>query len=130
MTTGISRRQFLFLTASAMLTGRRTIAARPDHVVNAGSASRYAADGIYDGFADLGFFLVRKGDSLVALSSSSTHRKCKLAAKAGQLLACPCHGSTFDPTGKVTAGPAKRNLPALPLSTNENGELLIRIPRD
>jgi len=137
---GISRRQFLFLTATALATGpltmaeqrnagaRGTTANRRERVVNAGPVSRYAADGVYDGFSDQGFFVVRNGDRLVALSSYCTHRKCKLTRHPDHSLYCPCHGSTFDPRGKVTEGPAKRDLPTLSSFTNETGELFVRIP--
>jgi len=138
--TGISRRQFLFLTAAALATGPLTmaeqhndtasgpVANRHERVVNAGPVSRYAADGVYDGFSDQGFFVVRNGDRLVALSSYCTHRKCKLTTHPDHSFYCPCHGSTFDPHGKVTEGPAKRDLPTLPLFTNETGGLFVRIP--
>jgi Rieske Fe-S protein len=136
--TRISRRQFLILIGAALVTGYKSMAAQPDtgdsavtrheRVVDAGPASRYAADGLYDGFRDQGFFLVRKGDKLVALSSYCTHRKCKLVARRARSFYCPCHGSTFDPNGKVTDGPAKRNLPMLPSFTNETGELFVRVP--
>ena len=48
------------------------------------------------------FFIVRKGASLFALSAICTHRHCKLEAEADKTFYCPCHGSTFDPEGKVT----------------------------
>ena len=129
----------MFLTAAALVTGCQTVAGsdgggsgstanRQERLVNAGPISKYAADGLYDSFRDQGFFLVRKGDRLVALSSYCTHRKCRLEAESNRSFNCPCHGSTFDPSGRVTEGPAKRDLPTLPSFTNETGELLVRVP--
>lgn len=138
--TGISRRQFLFVMAGGLLTGCQAMAEqhtdgvsgeitnRHERVVNAGPVSKYAADGLYDSFRDQGFFLVRKGDKLVALSSYCTHRKCKLEAESNRSFSCPCHGSTFTPDGKANEGPAKRDLPTLPSYTNDAGELFVRVP--
>ena len=132
---GISRRQFIVVTAAALVSGYPALAESSSdkangqsRLINAGLASRYNADGVYYGFLDQGFFIVRKGDKLVAISSNCTHRKCKLATRPDRSFTCPCHGSTFDPTGKVTAGPAKRDLPTLPSFTNDKGELLVRVP--
>jgi Rieske Fe-S protein len=109
-------------------SGGGSTANRQERVVNAGPVSKYAADGLYDSFRDQGFFLVRKGDRLVALSSYCTHRKCKLTTDPDHSFYCPCHGSTFDPDGRVTEGPAKQDLPTLPSFTNETGELFVRVP--
>lgn len=135
---GISRRKFLFWTAATLVAGCQAMAEqhndggsaanRHEQVVNAGPVSKYAADGLYDAFRDQGFFLIRKGDKLVALSSYCTHRKCKLTTDRDHSFFCPCHGSTFAPNGKVTEGPAKRDLPTLPSFTNETGELFVRVP--
>jgi Rieske Fe-S protein len=131
----MNRRQFLMLTATVLVTGcRSTLAAdkstraAPERVVNAGPVSKYAADGVYAGFIDQGFFVVRKGDTLTVLSSYCTHRKCKLAQESDRTFYCPCHGSTFAPGGKVTAGPATRDLPVLASFTDEKGEMLVRVP--
>ncbi|HET9518940.1 MAG TPA: Rieske (2Fe-2S) protein [Actinoplanes sp.] len=47
---------------------------------------------------------------LVAFSAICTHQGCTVAP-AGKILACPCHGSTYDlGTGENTGGPAPRPL--------------------
>jgi cytochrome b6-f complex iron-sulfur subunit len=131
----MNRRQFLILTTAALVTSCRTsfaadksTRAAHERVVNAGPVSKYAADGVYTGFIDQGFFIVRKGEKLFALSSFCTHRKCKLTAESDRSFYCPCHGSTFAPGGKVTAGPAKRDLQMLASYTDEKGELFVRVP--
>ena len=50
----------------------------------------------------------------VAYSAVCTHQGCTVAYKGGQL-ACPCHGSVFDPANgaAVVNGPAQRPLPEL-----------------
>jgi nitrite reductase/ring-hydroxylating ferredoxin subunit len=126
--TEIDRRRFLALvTAGLAMVQKSTGAAPKGHLIDAGPANLYAADGIYDKFRDQGFFLVRADGKLVALSSYCTHRICKLNAQSDHTFFCKCHGSKFTEEGKVTEGPAKRDLPILPLSTSSNGHLLIDI---
>jgi Rieske Fe-S protein len=130
---GMNRRQFLMLTAAVMATGCRTVddvsstTAYTERVVDAGPVSNYAADGVYANFRDQGFFVIRNGEKLIVLSAICTHRKCKLFAEPNRSFYCKCHGSTFDPGGKVTSGPAKRDLPALPMFVNEEGRLLVTV---
>jgi len=128
----LNRRQFLLLTA-AFAAGCETAknpgatAAARERVVNAGPASDYAAEGVYGRFHDQGFFVVRRDGKLFALSAFCTHRKCRLTAKTDRSFFCPCHGSMFDPGGRVVKGPARRDLPVFPVFTNENGQLLVKI---
>jgi nitrite reductase/ring-hydroxylating ferredoxin subunit len=127
--TGVNRRQFLMLAVAGVVAPRAVEGnPTPDRLVDAGPLSNYAAEGLYSGFRDQGFFLVRKGAQLPALSASCTHRKCKLTAKPDRSFYCKCHGSMFDPGGKVTEGPAKRDLPILPTMVNDLGPLLVKIP--
>ncbi|HEU5396320.1 MAG TPA: Rieske (2Fe-2S) protein [Verrucomicrobiae bacterium] len=107
-------------------TGSWTEAKR-ERVVNAGPASHYLTDGVYGAHRQDGFFIVRQGSRLFALSSICTHRKCKLTAEADRTYYCPCHGSTFDATGRVTEGPARRDLPVLPSRIDAGGDFLVTI---
>ncbi len=96
-------------------------------MVDAGLASAYAKDGVYSEFRSVGFFVIRRGSQLTALSSYCTHRHCKLDAEQDRTFYCPCHGSTFDPAGKVTEGPATRDLPVLATSTDARGHLMVTV---
>src|SRR5215210_2969009 len=60
----------------------------------------------------------------VAYSAVCTHQGCKVAYQGGQL-ACPCHGSVFDPAsgGAVVTGPATRPLPEIPVKV-QGGEVV------
>jgi nitrite reductase/ring-hydroxylating ferredoxin subunit len=70
-------------------------------------------------------FLVHldNGD-FVAYSAICTHQGCTVDYKDGNL-ACPCHGSVFDPANgaAVIAGPAPRPLPEIPVKV-EGGEVV------
>jgi Rieske Fe-S protein len=126
----MNRRQFLLLVAGAA-AGCRTIkgpaAAAGPRIVNAGPAGDYAADGIYGRFRDQGFFVIRRSGQWSAVSAICTHKKCRLSAEADRTFFCPCHGSTFGPGGRVTKGPARRDLPVYPVTVNEQNELLVTV---
>jgi Rieske Fe-S protein len=129
----INRREFLLLTtafaAGCGSTENAGISsAGTERVVNAGPVGDYARDGVYSAFRNQGFFIIRQGGELFVLSSICTHRRCKLDAKADHSFYCPCHGSTFNPDGHVTHGPAHRDLPVLPAVANANGQLLVTVP--
>ncbi len=66
---------------------------------------------------------LENGD-FVAYSAICTHQGCIVAYKNGQL-ACPCHGSVFDPArgAKVVAGPAPKPLPEIPVKV-KGGEVV------
>tara|TARA_B100001750_G_scaffold175547_1_gene143743 strand:- start:10179 stop:10619 length:441 start_codon:yes stop_codon:yes gene_type:complete len=49
-----------------------------------------------------------------------THRGCELSIGGG-IFNCPCHGSEFDPSGRVLEGPAEENLKSFEITAdNEN----------
>ena len=60
----------------------------------------------------------------VAYSAICTHQGCDVAYQGGQI-ACPCHGSVFDPAngGAVVTGPATTPLPEIPVKV-QGGEVL------
>jgi Rieske Fe-S protein len=125
----LNRRQFVLLSVG-LGAGCHSIneASPAEQLVNAGPAVNYAADGVYGRYRDLGVFVVRKGDRLFALSAICTHRRCKIEAEADRTFYCPCHGSTFDAEGHVTATPAKRDLPVLATSVDGRGNLIVTVP--
>src|SRR5271154_2179657 len=125
----INRRQFLAMTTAAVAASDcLALAADPGQVIDAGPVSNYAADGVYDAYRAAGFFIVRHNGKLSALQSSCTHRRAMLMAKKDCSFYCRRHGSTFDPTGHVTKGPAFRDLPVFATSVNSAGHLLVTVP--
>ena len=67
-------------------------------------------------------------EGIVAYSKICTHVGCPVALYEQQThhLLCPCHQSTFDMTdeAKVVFGPAKRPLPQLPITVDDEGYLV------
>lgn len=69
--------------------------------------------------------LVRlRGGDLVAYTAVCSHAGCTVAYKNGRL-ACPCHGSVFDPAnnGRVVRGPARLPLPKVRIAV-EGGDVV------
>jgi cytochrome b6-f complex iron-sulfur subunit len=128
MSKDMKRREFLILAAA--FASRQAVAKTPsaERTVDAGPASAYSRDGVYPSFRDQGFFVIRRGNELFALSALCTHRKCKLSSETDGSFSCKCHGSTFNPNGKVIEGPAARDLAVLSTLTSEKGDLLVRVP--
>lgn len=133
----LNRRQFVILGAGLLAgcavagtgAGNGTVSsATGERTIDAGPADAFREEGVYDRFRYQGFFLVRRGGRLFALSSLCTHRRCTLNLAPDRSFICPCHGSTFAPEGAVTRGPARRNLPRLPVRTDRRGRVLVQIP--
>ncbi len=61
-----------------------------------------------------------EGGDFAAYSAICTHRQCTVGYSDGNL-ACPCHGSVFDPTnsGAVVNGPATQPLPEIPVEARD-----------
>ena|ERR1700677_117090 len=131
----MDRREFITLAATASLcaaVGCPLLAAQegPEQVIDAGPASNYLKDGVYDAYRSLGFFVICKGGKLSALSSICTHRQVQLKAEPDGSFYCKRHGSIFDPAGHVAKGPARRDLPMLPTSVTASGHLLVTVGKN
>jgi len=124
----IDRRQFVVL-GMCLADGCRSemggVGSASRGIVDAGPASGYLRDGVYDRLREKGFFLIRRGGELHAMSSVCTHRKCDVSLQKDATFYCECHGSTFDVEGKVTKGPARRDLPRLPIVIDANGHVIV-----
>lgn len=70
--------------------------------VPVGSAKIYDAQGVVVTQAAAGTF--------AAFSTACPHQGCAVSRVDGDVLVCPCHGSTFALDGSVTKGPATSGL--------------------
>lgn len=97
----------------------------PAPVVNAGKPEHYPIDSVTLD-PRFGIFVVRIAEGFYAMSAICTHLGCLSVWKpeAG-VIACPCHGSSFQRDGKVIAGPAPRPLPWLKMWMGDDGSLMV-----
>lgn len=97
-----------------------TEAKDPSSVTKVINLSDYPALESVGGNADIGKAMVfRTGQSkFMTISTICTHKKCDIDY-TGDEFVCPCHGSTFTKSGKVTTGPATKNLRSYKTTFNE-----------
>jgi Rieske Fe-S protein len=70
--------------------------------------------------------VVRTSETTVAaFSSKCTHWGCELPLPVNDVITCRCHGAAYTATGKVTHGPAKKDLMTFP-ATLEGSVIIIR----
>ena len=70
--------------------------------------------------------LNRVDNDLQIFSSRCTHLGCKIIKLEDGKLICPCHGSQFNPHGKVLKGPAAASLKKLKYKTDpETKEIIV-----
>jgi thiosulfate dehydrogenase [quinone] large subunit len=66
-------------------------------------------------------------DDFVAFDAVCPHAGCTVAYQAAaKVIACPCHGSEFNPrTGAVLQGPAPNGLTSIKVVKGPNGDLYV-----
>lgn len=56
--------------------------------------------------------------TVAAFSSKCTHWGCEVSLPVNNVITCPCHGAAYDTNGKVTHGPAKKDLKTFSATLN------------
>lgn len=56
------------------------------------------------------FLVQRAGDAFTAFTGICPHEQCVITGFQSGTFVCPCHGSQFNSSGRVQAGPATRDL--------------------
>jgi cytochrome b6-f complex iron-sulfur subunit len=134
----LNRRQFFIKvgTASLAVAGGASLAFavrylspnvlyEPSPVVGAGQPEHYPENSVTLD-PRLGVFVVRSAQGFYALNAVCTHLGCLTVWKPeADVIACPCHGSTFQRDGSVIAGPAPRALPWLKMWMSDDGDLMV-----
>lgn len=97
----------------------------PSPVVNAGKVDRYPKGSVtVDQQASI--YIVHGVEGIYAMSSVCTHLGCLTVWNPDrQIIACPCHGSKFEPDGSKIEGPAPKPLPWLKTTISDEGDLLV-----
>jgi cytochrome b6-f complex iron-sulfur subunit len=73
---------------------------------------------------DQQIYIVRTAAGFYAVSAVCTHLGCITQWKPeANMIACPCHGSKFQPNGKKIEGPAARPQPHYAINLTADGEL-------
>ncbi|HLH29239.1 MAG TPA: Rieske 2Fe-2S domain-containing protein [Acidimicrobiales bacterium] len=77
---------------------------------------------------DPGLVIQRTAGEFVAFDATCPHAGCTVAYQAAsQIIACPCHGSEFNPSnGDVVRGPAATGLVTLRIAKGPNGDLYVQ----
>jgi cytochrome b6-f complex iron-sulfur subunit len=97
----------------------------PPTTFRAGNPDLYPLDSVTF-LQDQLVYMVRTAEGFYAVSAVCTHLGCITQWKPGDnLIECPCHGSKFQSSGVVNAGPAPRPLPHFAISLTADGELLV-----
>ena len=130
----MDRRNFVITSAAiavsasvlrAQITASTAPGTTDGTIIDAGSISTFSADGVFESFRPQGFFIIRRDKQLFAMSAICTHKGCKVQLQDDKSFICKCHNSHFDADGKVTKGPATKDLPRLAVATDERLHLQV-----
>mgnify|MGYP001819387702 FL=1 len=119
---GVALAEFIAV-AFAFLRPRKSKARGEDtdSIITAGAVERFNPNSV-TAFVKGKFYLACLEDGgFLALSRTCTHLGCSVPWIEKEMkFACPCHGSTFDITGKVIDAPAPRALDIYPIAIENN----------
>lgn len=97
----------------------------PPTTFRAGNPDLYPSNSVTF-LEDQQVYVVRTENGFYAVSAVCTHLGCVTQWKPElALIACPCHGSKFNPDGTKIEGPAPRPLPHFGISLTADGELQV-----
>jgi len=137
----INRRDFLMKSGKAVAVGAialstfdivkllaksKDISFEPngqDKVINISDYPDLASVGGYAMISKSVIVIRNSSSKFTALSTICTHKKCDVEFD-GSGFECPCHGSTYDKSGKVTNGPATKNLKKYKTTFNSSEDSL------
>ena len=116
------------LTASAGATLRfmfPNIVYEPSPIIKLGNVSDYA-EGTITFVESERLFVLRDDKGFRAISAVCQHLACTVYwSETTNTYDCPCHGSVYDTTGAVIAGPAPRALDWLELKKSPDKRLVV-----
>ena len=130
----VNRRELLMLagatTGLVVLGGAVSGCANPTGTpptgqIGAGNISALAVGSL---LVMTNFVVARDANGVYAMSAVCTHAGCLLDDSASTIaagLGCPCHGSTFDGNGSVTAGPARSPLQHYAVTIAADGSITV-----
>lgn len=135
----LSRRSFLRLGWGSLVAflGTNVAAAlrfflpnvlyEPPQTFKIGRLEDYPTPGVYERWKkEQRIWIVRTDRELFVLWARCTHLGCTPNwFQAEGRIRCPCHGSNFQPTGDVIAGPAPKPLYRTAITELASGELLV-----
>ena len=75
-------------------------------------------------------YVLADAKGVAAVSTVCPHLGCVVARHDDGGYTCPCHGSKFDTTGKVTGGPSPRGLIWNEISLGPDGRLIVDASRE
>jgi cytochrome b6-f complex iron-sulfur subunit len=97
----------------------------PSTTFRAGNPELYPVNSVTF-LQDQQVYIVRTPEGFFAVSAVCTHLGCVTQWKPeANMIACPCHGSKFQPIGKKIEGPAPRPLPHYAIILSADGELVV-----
>ena len=99
----------------------------PERIVTIGDPRNFPA-GSHTFLPENRLFVVSEARGIMAMSAVCTHLGCAVS-RVEWGYQCPCHGSKFDPSGRVLAGPAPQSLAWLKILQGPDGHLVVDTAR-